>query len=240
MDNTKQKISDNIASERLLQAGRAVADLAHLAKNIIQVMSGCGEIIDLALKTGQLDRVQKAWQLYQPSFWRLKKLQLDLIKYTKEYPLNLQTCVVNEVANSAVQQIEGFFGKRNIMLVRQYDDRLPSVNADGEKLREAVVNLLIAAADNLQDQGGTVTLETAYDETTGHIRIAVSDSGPRLDAAAYNALLYPFERCRNMLGTGFEIPLANQTAHDHGGRLNWAGESAGINRIELLFPVNRV
>lgn len=231
-----ERASDEIAPERLVQAGKAVADLAHLAKNIIQVMSGCGEIIDVALKTGQIDRVEKAWQLYQPSFWRLKKLQLDLIKYAKQYPINLQPCVINDVAASAIKQIEGHFSKRNITLVKRFGEKLPSITADGEKLREAVTNLLIVAADNLQDQAGTVTLETAFDAVAGQCCVAVSDSGPQLDEAARNALLYPFERCRNMLGTGLEIPLAKQVAQDHQGQLNLGTTPAGINRFEVVIP----
>ena len=42
----KSKPSDEISPERLAQSGAAVADLAHLAKNLLQVLSGCGEIID--------------------------------------------------------------------------------------------------------------------------------------------------------------------------------------------------
>jgi len=238
MTNTlKTRPSDEIAPEGLADAGRAVADLAHLAKNIIQVLSGCSEIIDLALKTGQLDRVQKAWQLHQPSFWRLKKFQLDLIKYTKHYPLSLQLCELNTLIAAAAKLLEPFFVKRNVQFSSHLADNLPLLTADGEKLRDAVVNLLITAVDNLQDQPGQLSIATFFMKSDNAVRIIVCDSGPLLDAAEYDALLTPHERCRNMLGTGLEIPLAKHVIEDHRGRLNLNTDPTKTNTLEVLLPL---
>ena len=211
--------SDEIEPQRLLESGRAVADLAHLAKNILQVLSGCSEIIDLALQTDQLSRVQQAWRLYQPGFWRLKKLQLDLIKYTKQYPLNPQPCELNGVIDAAIRQVEPFFEKRQVTFTRRQQGPHGLVIVDGEQLRDAVVNLLVAAVDNLEDAPGQIMLETRFSESSRSVHITVSDDGPRLDAAMCCDLLRPCERCRNMLGTGLEIPLAKHVVEAHGGVL---------------------
>lgn len=238
-DTVTQKASDEIAPERLADAGRAVADLAHLTKNIIQVLSGCSEIIDLALKTRQLDRVQKAWQLYQPSFWRLKKFQLDLIKYTKSYPLSLGPCDLNAVAVGAAKLMDPFFEKRGVTFSSRLAAELPALSGDGEKLRDAVVNLLVTAVDNLQDQPGQVSIETTLTDSGDAIRIIVCDSGPLLDSAACEALLMPYERCRNMLGTGLEIPLAKYVVEDHGGRLSINAAPCKRNTFEIRLGLNR-
>lgn len=235
-DALKTRASDEIAPECLADSGRAVADLAHLAKNIIQVMSGCSEIIDLALNTNQLDRVQKAWKLYQPSFWRLKKLQLDLIKYTKSYPLTLQPCDVNVPIAAAAKQMEPFFEKRSVRFSSHLANNLPSITADGEKLRDTVVNLLVTAVDNLQDEPGQLSISTSLMESGNAVRITVCDSGPHLDADACCALLTPHERCRNMLGTGLEIPLAKQVIENHGGGLNLNTDQTETNTFEIILP----
>jgi signal transduction histidine kinase len=235
---TVQRPSDEIDSERLAEAGRAVADLAHLAKNIIQVLSGCAEIIDLALASNQHDRLRQAWNLYQPNFWRIKKLQLDLIKYTKAYPLNLQPCDIAVVIASAAKQLDPFFTKRRVSFSHTQSDAIPAVIADGEKLREAIINLLVAAVDNLQDEPGQVSIYTSLIENGDALCITVTDSGQRLTPDLCAALLTPHERCRNMLGTGLEIPLAVQTAKSHHGRLIVNSEqSRKFNSFELTLPL---
>jgi hypothetical protein len=234
-----QKPSDEIDPVRLAEAGRAVADLAHLAKNIIQVLSGCAEIIDLAIASNQPDRLRQAWQLYQPNFWRIKKLQLDLIKYTKAYPLNLQPCDIAAVIASAAKQLDPFFTKRRVQFSSAQPANLPSILADGEKLRDAVVNLLVAAVDNLQDEPGQISINTALTENGDALCITVTDSGSRLTPDLCAALQTPHERCRSMLGTGLEIPLAIQIAQSHHGRLAINPEpSSTTNSLQLTLPLN--
>ena len=238
MNNRLQKPSDEIDPDRLADAGRAVADLAHLAKNIIQILSGCAEIIDLALASNQPDRLRQAWDLYQPNFWRIKKLQLDLIKYTKAYPLTLQPCEIAAVIASAAKQLDPFFTKRRVRFSHTQPADLPPVIADGEKLRDAIVNLLVAAVDNLQDEQGQVSIDTALAESGDAIRMTVTDSGPRLTPDLCDALQTPHERCRNMLGTGLEIPLAIQIAHSHHGRLTINAEKdQKFNAFEFTLPL---
>ena len=238
MTNTLQtKPSEEIEPECLANSGRAVADLAHLAKNIIQVLSGCGEIIDLALKTQQFDRVEKAWELYRPNFWRLKKFQLDLIKYTKSYPFMPQPCDINGLVAAAVKQVEPFFEKRNVRYSSCLAADLPHITADGEKLRDAIVNLLVTAVDNLQDTPGQISVTTLLAESDNMISITVCDSGPYLDAEACKTLLSPSERCRNMLGTGLEIPLAKQVIENHDGQLRLNSTPTETNAFEIILPL---
>jgi C4-dicarboxylate-specific signal transduction histidine kinase len=229
--------SEFIEPERLTETGRAVADLAHLVKNILQVMSGCGEIIDLALETNQMDRICQAWQLYQPSFWRLKKFQLDLIKYTKNYPLNPQPCDINTLIASAARQIKPFFDRRKVTFIHRPNSAQLTVIADAEKLRDMVVNMLVNAIDNLDDSPGKITLTADLTDAGQTLYLTVSDSGPRLNPAQCRALLMPLERCRNMLGSGLEIPLTAQMVQEHGGSLTMnANASETGNCIEITLP----
>ena len=238
MSKTAQKPSDEIDPDRLAEAGRAVADLAHLAKNILQVLSGCAEIIDLALASNQPDRVRQAWQLYQPNFWRIKKLQLDLINYTKAYPLALRPCDIPAVIASAAKQLAPFFTKRRVHFSPVLTANLPAITADGEKLRDAILNLLVAAVDNLQDEPGQISINTELTENCDALRITVSDSGPLLTPALCDVLRTPHERCRNMLGTGLEIPLAIQIAESHHGHLHINPKPSNINTLEIILPLN--
>jgi light-regulated signal transduction histidine kinase (bacteriophytochrome) len=234
-----QKPSDEIAPERLIEAGRAVADLAHLAKNIIQVLSGCSEIIDLSLKAGKPERVEKAWELFGPSFWRLKKFQLDLIKYTKSYPLTPGPCDVNKIILSVSKSLEPFFVKRGVNFSSRLAEGLPVLTADGEKLKDAVTNLVVTAVDNLGDCAGQVSIETKLTDSGDEICIVVCDSGPVLDTALCEALFTPYERCRNMLGSGLEIPLAKYIAEDHGGSLTINAAPCVNNTLEMRLGVSR-
>lgn len=219
-------------------AGQSVAELAHLAKNIIQMVSGSVEIMELGLERKQYDRVLRSWGIFEPNFVRLKKFVLDLIKYTKHYPLQKEPCDFNQVIQGGIRSCELLVKNKHVKIKLHQDKAIPPVLLDAERIEELVKNLVLHAFDNLADQVGTITLQTRYLPDSQQAQLRVSDDGPRLTQAMKQQLLRPFERTRNMVGTGFEIPLVLRDVQQHDGCLELDdGEQAG-NCVHIYLPVN--
>ena len=49
---------------QLCQSGQSVNELAHLAKNMIQVAGGAAEIIGLGLEREDYDRLRRSWSIF--------------------------------------------------------------------------------------------------------------------------------------------------------------------------------
>ncbi len=218
-------------------AGRSVAELAHLAKNIIQMVSGSVEIMELGLERKQYDRVLRSWNIFEPNFMRLKKFVLDLIKYTKYYPLQLNECPVNQSVQKAIRSCESSLKNKHVKIRLQQDKTIPPAQLDEGRFEEIVANLVIHAFDNLADQMGEITLCTTFLADSGQIELTVCDNGPALTPTMQRQLIEPFERTRTMIGTGFELPLAIRYVQQHNGRLELSSDDTDGNRVSVYLPI---
>ena len=82
------KASENI---RLLATGNAALQLSHSVKNILQMIGGAAEIVDFGLRTNQIHRVKRSWDILKPNLERMRKYTLEMLDYSKDRPLKLDS-----------------------------------------------------------------------------------------------------------------------------------------------------
>ena len=221
--------------QQLCRSGQSVQDLAHLIKNTIQMVSGSVEIIDLMLQRKQYDRIERTWDIFEPNFIRLKKFVLDLIKYTKHYPIQKTECDVNGIVRSAIRSCEYLLKHKPVKIRLQEDKAIRPIPLDADRIEELVANLITHALDNLPEHAGTISIETQYLKDHHQIQVSVRDDGPALPDETIRSLAEPCERTRNMCGTGFDIPLAKIYAEQHDGYMEF--ESTPGNCIRVYLPM---
>ena len=222
--------------EHLCLSGKSVVNLSHLAKNIIQIVSGSAEIIELGLERKQYDHVQRSWALFEPNFIRLKKFVLDLIKYTKQYPLQKTECDLNELVKKAIQSCDSIANNKNAKICLKEDKTITSILLDANKTEEMVANLITHALDNLPEHAGTISLTTKYLKDHKQIQLSVCDDGPALTNETIRSLAEPQERTRDMCGTGFDIPLAKLFIEQHNGYMELESTPPKGNCVHVYLP----
>jgi signal transduction histidine kinase len=218
-------------------SGKSVAQLAHLAKNIIQMVTGSVEIMELGLERKQYDRVLRSWDIFESNFYRLTKFVLDLIKYTKHYPLQKTQCDLSQLVQNGIHSCENLLKNKHVKIRLLQDKTIPKVWVDADRFEEIVVNLIIHAYDNFGPQAGTVTIQTHYLADEQQIQLDVSDDAPALSEDIRQQLTEPFERTRNMTGTGFEIPLALCYVQQHNGTFQISGNESTGNSVCVSLPI---
>ncbi len=221
----------------LLLSGKSVADLAHVAKNIIQVVSGSSEIIELAMARKDYARIQQTWAVFGPTLVRLKKFVLDLIKYTRHYPLQKTNGDFNDIIQKALLSCEPLLKKNAVKIHLHLDTAIPTMPLDADRIEETVVNLLMHALDNLPEHSGTISLQTHMLTNPRQMELCISDDGPALSDEQIRALAEPAERTRNMCGTGFEIVLSKMAVEQHDGYMEIASTPPKGNQIHLYLPI---
>lgn len=219
------------------KSGQSVAQLAHLVKNIIQMVSGSVEIMELGLQRKQYDRINRSWDIFESNFFRLKKFVLDLIKYTKHYPLQKSKCDLNQIVQKGIRACEDLLKNKHIKIKFSQDKHLPTIQADADRLEEIVVNLILHSLDNLGGQPGLITVHTHNESKQGFVQADISDDGPALPEDIQQQLTVPFERTRNMSGTGFEIPLSIAYCRQHNGSLQISSDENTGNCVSVCLPI---
>ncbi|HEY3069404.1 MAG TPA: HAMP domain-containing sensor histidine kinase [Gaiellaceae bacterium] len=108
----------------------------------------------------------------------------------------------------------------------------PVISTDGDRVLQIVSNLLDNAFAWTPD-GGRISLELT--SANGTIAVAVSDSGPGINAQERERIFRPFWS-RAGDGTGLGLPIARELAHALGGELALESDAGQGSRFELRLP----
>jgi signal transduction histidine kinase len=110
----------------------------------------------------------------------------------------------------------------------------PVLVSDGDRVLQIISNLL-ANAFRWTPDGGRIELEMSAQN--GKVAVAVSDSGPGIDAAVRERIFRPFWS-RDGRGTGLGLAISRELALALGGELDLESTPGRGSRFELLLPTS--
>jgi two-component system, OmpR family, sensor histidine kinase TctE len=217
---------------------RFVADAAHQLKTPV---SGLKAQIELALRETDPERVRHSLAQLYISADRLSRLVRQLLSLARNEPgaletVQLQPLDLNAFALEVSMEWVPNAIKRNIDLGFEGVDQPLMIDADGDRLRE-LVNNLIDNAIRYSQQGGRVTVRTGH-AGDGQCKLAISDDGPSIPVAERARI---FERFHRLLGTqedgsGLGLAIVSEIATLHGARITLEEDVDGVgNTFSVLF-----
>jgi len=219
---------------------RFVADAAHQLKTPV---SGLKAQIELALRENDLQRVRHSLAQLYISADRLSRLVRQLLSLARNEPgaldsMQLQPLDLNAHALEVSMEWVPQALKRNIDLGFEGTDHALMIDADHDRLRE-LLNNLIDNAIRYSQPGGRVTVQTSQ---TGddQCRLAINDDGPRIPVEERARI---FERFHRLLGTqedgsGLGLAIVSEIATLHGARITLEEDSDGVgNTFSVFFPL---
>lgn len=212
----QRKLRENT---RLVATGSAALNLSHSVKNILQMIGGATEIIDFGLRTNQIHRVKRSWDILKPNLERMRKYTLEMLDYSKDRPLRLGACDFNRVIQSAIESLKSQLKQKTSKLNIRIDQKIPTIKLDGERLHEMALNIILNAIDIVDEQVGIVSVETRYLPEQQEVLFAVTDNGSGMTEEMKEKIFTPFESKKSKFGTGLGMPIAKQVIDQHAGRI---------------------
>jgi signal transduction histidine kinase len=223
-------------NKRLIATGNAALKLSHSVKNILQMIGGAVEVIDFGLRTNQIHRVKRSWDILKPNLARMKKYTLEMLDYSKERKLKLEPCDFNRVIQGAIESLKAQLKAKKSKLNIRIDRDMPTVELDSERIHEMALNLILNAIDIVDENTGIVSVETKYlaDEQT--ISVDVTDNGPGITDDMKEKIFTPFESDKNKFGTGLGMPIAKQIVDQHGGHIDIETVKGKGTTFQIILP----
>lgn len=135
--------------------------------------------------------------------------------------LSLEPISLDEVLRETEDLIRPMIRERNLRLNEESRSSGLQVQADRQRLRQVLLNLLANAA-KYNRPGGSVTV-AATRMPEGRLRVSVTDTGPGIAEEKRQRLFTPFERLgaeqTDVEGTGLGLALSQRLAEAMGGTL---------------------
>lgn len=207
--NLKKVEKANLQSEKLAAAGRLVRTIAHEVRNPLNN-------ITLSIEQMQHSIKDESAELYMSIIQRNSKRISDLISellYTSRPTENtlfsetLQS-IIDDVVSASIDRIT----LKNMKLKLNYPQTEMRILADREKLKLALLNIVINAVEAMKEGEGVLKIDIT--ENDKHVVLTIADNGSGISEENISRLFEPyFTQKRNGVGLGLTFTLNILQAH---------------------------
>jgi signal transduction histidine kinase len=223
-----------LRAERLAAVGTLAAGLAHEVRNPLNSALLQLQVLERRLERGETNpsALRPVAALVREEIGRLEVLVNDFLSFVHPRPLELQPTALAELCRDVV----GFMGPETaaagVEVHTELAEALPSVQADPNRLRQVLLNLLRNAVEAMST-GGVLTVRTRAAQ--GAVEIDIEDTGPGFpdETPIFDAFFTTKPK-----GTGLGLTIVHRIVSDHGGTIRVKSRS-GQTCFTLSFPTSR-
>lgn len=223
-----------VQSARLATIGEMAAVVAHEIRN---ALNSAQLLIQMMAAEPDRPPGREALGVAAGSMARAERLVANLLRFARPLPTRPAPADAAEVAREAAALVRYQFDRAGVRLDVATDGPLPAW-LDADRMREALVNLLLNAAQ-ATEAGGRVRVEVERARAPGDlgeaIRFAVRDDGRGMDAEEASRAFDPFFTTRTD-GTGLGLPTVRRIVSDHGGTVTLESRPGGGTCVSLWLP----
>lgn len=219
-------------SERLSTLGEMAAVLAHEVRNPLASLRGTAEILRDDFRPGTPKHEFVEIQIRETE--RLNRVVEEFLRMARQQPAELQRCSLAEELETIVTLTANEARRRRVALQLEPVDRALLVTADGEKLRQAFLNIVLNALQ-ATPENGSVTIMVQPQQEQCDIRI--SDTGPGITDEIRQRIFEPFFTTKSD-GTGLGLAVTKKIIEAHGGSLRVESETGKGTTFVISLPLD--
>ena len=227
-------ITEIVSAQRAQAWGEVARRVAHEIKNPLTPIQLSAERMQMKL-SGKLPEAEqailaKSVRTIVEQVDAMKRLVNEFRDYARLPAAELHPLDLNALVSDVMQ----LYGTENahVPVQTELDPRCPAVAGDAQQLRQVIHNLLQNAQDATEQaaqQSGAlaepVCISTRWSESSGRVRLTVSDSGGGFPPAILQRAFEPYVTTKPR-GTGLGLAVVKKIADEHGARIDLA------NRME--------
>lgn len=150
-------------------------------------------------------------------------------------PGHVSTVQLDELADSVVSLLTGRLRQSSITVERTFDPQALAAQADGGRIRQVILNLLLNAVE-AAGPGGRIRLGTDPADG-GRVRFFVADSGKGVAVPEGVDIFKPFVSGKDG-GTGLGLHICRRIIEQHGGEIGYDSSPRGSTFWFLLPGVD--
>ena len=222
--------------ERLTSLGRLSTVIAHEVRNPLMIIKAA--LHSLRQPDAGSDIVREAAADIDGEVVRLNRLVNEVLDFARPIRFERSAVSVNTLCReSAAAALASGPGPA---IACELDPALGAISTDAERLRIALVNLLVNARHAMNGNGGqagtpAVSLTTAA--SADRVRIVVADRGAGIESADLAQIFDPYFTTKRG-GTGLGLPIAKNIVEGLGGTIAVTSTPGAGTRFEIEFPVS--
>lgn len=219
-------------SEKLSTMVELAAVLAHEVRNPLGSIRGTAEILrdDYAPDNPKHEFLDI--QIRETE--RLNRVVSEFLQIVRPQPSDMQPCNVMDELETIVTLVTNDARKNRVEIVFEACAAPPSIQADGEKLRQAFLNIILNALQAAPPESN-VSISAEAPENKW-LSILIHDNGPGIDPENLNRLFEPFFTTKAG-GTGLGLSITKKIIESHNGTIELESAPGRGTTVIIRLPV---
>lgn len=238
----KSELEALIRSGRLMALGQMVAGVGHEINNPLnQVLLAAREVEEeLSLEHPQVNELPALVDMIIRNGIRISSIVKQLREFARPGDMEMRPLDVNQLVRSSMAFFATRFRSRRIDTVLELEDGLPNIRANGARLQQVLVNLIVNAEESMEEQERErrLTLSTRRLDDR-QIAITVRDTGEGVPENIREAIFDPFYTTKPPnRGTGLGLSISKSIVETHGGLIQVGEtETGGGAAFSVILPI---
>lgn len=230
----KKLLDQTTRSEKLAEVGRMSAGIAHEINNPLGIVSYAAELLmrEENISPFQAEMTEQIINETE----RLKSLTGSLLSFARGNETQFRTVDLNSIIIDVLKLLRYELQRKSIRIEDDFPE-LPTLQADADKLKQVLINLIMNAAQAI-GQNGSISLATRV--FNRQVELTISDSGPGIPRDIRDQIFEPFVSSKtDGTGTGLGLYICQNIIAEHGGQLSLGHPEKGACFI-ISLPANSV
>jgi two-component system, NtrC family, sensor kinase len=228
-------------AEKLAAVGRLAAGIVHEINNPLATIAACAEALEQRIDEGAFaesdsaDDLTEYLGLIKSEAFRCKAITTGLLDFSRVRTGERVLTDVGDIVRSAAKLISHQKRGDSISIDVDIDCDLPSVNADGGQIQQAIIALATNGIDAMPDGGELVFRVFAKGN---RLCIEVQDSGLGIPQENMSKIFEPFFTTKEVgKGTGLGLAVCYGIISEHGGRLSVRSNVGKGTTFSIFLPI---
>ncbi len=233
----RAKLGDQLRQSQKLEAiGLLAGGIAHEINNPIGVLQmKLKFLLSVSSREHLTPQTIATLEIAVEQVGRIARIVQDLLNFSRKKTGKPQALDLNECIRSSVRLSHHLMTNRQINLVLDLDERLPSALGDRAEFEQVLINLLNNAVAAMVD-GGELSLISCTE--AGQISIAVQDTGRGINAEDLNVIFDPFFTTKDSgEGTGLGLSISYNIIDNMGGRIEVESLPGSGTTFQIKLPI---
>ena len=242
----KRAQENAIQAEKMASMGRLAAIVAHEINN---PLAGIRTYAKLMLKRGAElfpgDAVKyiQYIETIESESARCGEIVRGLLQFARPTKPKISQHDINALVEETLRLVQHQIDLLNIEIKLELAPESPQISCDDQKIKQALVALLLNACDAVQNDTGFIAISTYLMEEKKRVRIAISDNGIGMDAETKSHMFEPFFTTKTVspekessLNSGLGVSVVYEIVKSHQGSIEVESELGKGTTITICLP----
>jgi PAS domain S-box-containing protein len=237
-------------TQKLESLGLLAGGIAHDFNNLLMAILGNLELASEGLPPHTKARRDLAEAIRAAN--RAALLTKQMLAYSGKGVFSIEVLDLNQLIEENMDMLRAAIPVK-VQFDLQLTKPLPRISADAAQIQQIVMNLITNGAESIEQQNGTVTLRSGFDEFTDdalaasqldekpeagkYVWVEVSDTGCGMDDATRQRLFDPFFTTK-FTGRGLGLSAVLGIVRAHKGAIFVHSEPGRGTTFKVLFPAS--